>query len=338
MKNLLFLPLLLISCGSLVHHNGNNSDSEAPEVSSDRLDFHGYVQTAFEITVDGVQFNDSEHFYTRFIQDLITPNYPELEGKEIEVLGTYGISTFGTNSPVFVAPSGSDGHLYSATTDSSRHFEVVVSGSSTGTYRSKLVNRIGLLIDGEKSCYLLTSTKDNITFEREVPIVFSEYTTQLNTYKCEVGTNSIEIPGAAGSSLGLIRLGISTEEEVNQVMGNPGLKTGNILIYSAESGNCEPPAAECKIHFTLSDTIDFSESIKESLIWRPTGMVIQPDSTELEVATAFGAPYNNINGMFTYESKSGVCDQTVSVGDRSICRIVWGQFTAPTFLAPQFME
>ena len=69
---LIIVFLMQISCGSVF--DSSDKDQE-PEIMIDEpVEFSGYVQRAFPITVDGISFNDSEHFYTRLVPD---PHYDQ---------------------------------------------------------------------------------------------------------------------------------------------------------------------------------------------------------------------------------------------------------------------
>ena len=90
-----FVLGMLGGCGAL---DGAKTESKG-DVPGEVV-FSGYVQRAFTLKVNGKSFNDSEHFYTRFIQDLILSN-PEykaaFKGAKVEVEGSYGLQEFGAN-------------------------------------------------------------------------------------------------------------------------------------------------------------------------------------------------------------------------------------------------
>lgn len=159
--------------------------------------FSGYVQKAFAITVDGVRFEDSEQFYTNFISSLILPHYVVPEDATITVEGQYGMDEFGSNAWVFMTPAQQEGDLFQARTDSASKFTVQVTDAAlNSTYKARLVIRIGLLVsspseDPEHFCYVLTGARDDVALsEKSKPIIFDNFSTQLNTYKCEQVTDS----------------------------------------------------------------------------------------------------------------------------------------------------
>jgi len=244
---LLIMIFLMFGCGAdedelkKEWEAEKQAEIEAANSSNDTgLYFQGYVQTAFEITVDGVVFNDSEDFYTNFKTDLVYPNYPETVGKSIGVLGKYGHDSFGANTAVFMAPTDNADHLFSSETDKNRHFIVNVEAANhETTYRAKIILRIGLDIEAVKHCYLLHSTLESIVFQEGTPIVFDDFKTQLNAWDCsqDVAT-PIEIPADALKPT-KIRAGLS-KADVIAILGTPtsiGSATGR-FEYSDSSGKC----------------------------------------------------------------------------------------------------
>jgi hypothetical protein len=162
------------------------------------------------LRVNGVSFTDSEHFYTRFADDLILKDktYAEaLKGAKIEVQGEYGLERFGANVSVFVAPQGNEGNLFEARTDPQGKFAVKVKPKALSeTYKARLVVRIGLKIthtdkSKEGFCYLLYGQRDGIKIsEASKPIIFDEFKTQLNAYNCDKVDDKIAIPTKATST------------------------------------------------------------------------------------------------------------------------------------------
>ena len=200
--------LVIAGCGALdPEEDGTMAESkELPK----ELTFSGFVQRAFTIKVNGVSFNDSEHFYTRFIPDLILSNkeYASLKDSSIEVDGEYGLEKFGGNTAVFMSSVGANGHLFQARTDDQGKFSVAVEPKALDeTYKARLVIRIGLRITNpdkttEKFCYLLFGNRDGIRVsDASKPVIFSDFKTQLNTYECsQVKEEGLVIPTKGGST------------------------------------------------------------------------------------------------------------------------------------------
>lgn len=209
---LAFFTVLLASCGSL---DWNKSDTEAlckanpaqcqaPTPVEEPLVFSGYVQRAFTITVNGVEFADAEDLYTRFIDELLLTdeaNKARFEDAIIEVEGEYRVDAFGSGSRVFLASQTGDGHAYEATTGRDAKFRLEIKEDvSEEIFKARVVNRIGLKIlkDGTEQhyCYLLHGYRDNVVIDKESkPIIFDEFSTQLTTYDCEKSTrNTLQVP------------------------------------------------------------------------------------------------------------------------------------------------
>jgi hypothetical protein len=333
MKNLLFLPLLLISCGTAdlqPKDEGGTSTESTQTTSTDKLNFEGYVQTAFEIRVDGVEFRDTEHFYTRFRQDLITPNYPEYEGKDIEILGEYGHNAFGARSPVYMSPMSDSGHQFYAVTDTERHFKVVVDKAGTERYRAKIMLRIGLQIEDQKYCYLLHSTINEIVFKQGMPIIFDEFETQLNAWECEDAPEPIEIPSEGGVSngsaipgapevgtnniTGTIQPGISTMAQVTAAFG-VGMG-GSAHSYHGASGVCQDRRIACSVHFTTTTDVNnatitkvkYMVNVRPDLISRPTpAFKLAKGLTASQITESFGTGIDSSTSSHRFSISSGLC-------------------------------
>lgn len=198
MRVLLAVALLvsLAACGKDPFAGEDLSNHPEDQASKPTV-FTGYVQKAFALTVDGQKFDDSEQFYTNFIDRLVLPHYVVPAGASLTVEGQYGMDEFGSNSWVFMTPSQKEGDLFQARTDAYSKFSVEVTKASLGsTYKARLIIRIGLLVtqasrDPDHFCYVLTGARDDIALsESSKPIIFDVFTTQLNTYKCDQVTDS----------------------------------------------------------------------------------------------------------------------------------------------------
>jgi len=276
----------LLGCDQIEDkENDKNSADKVPVVLPDILDFHGYVQTAFKLNIDGVDFNDSEHFYTNFRKDLVIKNRPDLVDADIEILGEYGHTTFGTGAPVFIAPMNDLGHLFESRTDTERHFKLSVNKDeylldSSTQYKSKIMLRIGLVIDGAKSCLLLHSTKDNIVFEEKRPIIFDTFTTQLNEWECDSETmNSTyedikagtieEVAAPTAEPLRVlypVELDVTSLDDVLLSFGEPSSKTTEFTWIYTTAEVCQENT-NCVVRFNPdTKVLNGHANIKEELL------------------------------------------------------------------------
>ncbi len=225
------------ACGTL-EEKGSDSQGGASEELPAQVLFSGCVQRAFALKVNGVSFNDSEHFYTRFIPDLILskPEYAKaFQGAKVEVEGRYGLDTFGANTGVYLSATGGDGHLYQAVTDTQGKFSVTVEPKAlNGVFKARVVLRIGLSIrhasgSQERFCYLLHGERSGIRISDSTkPIIFSDFKTQLNTYECEKSKEEdLLIPSTSGTSSSE-PLKTSTEDAPREVV--PGSQSFDIEL------------------------------------------------------------------------------------------------------------
>lgn len=193
----------LVSCG-----DKKDKESEQKEVAAAAtgdVEFSGYVQKAFTIKVNSKEFSDSEDFYTRFIDELVKPAYPDVTDVKLE--GKYGLDEFGSQSKMYMSSVAGEGHLYEGKTNDQSKFTIKVQSKALDeTYKARIVIRIGLEVstvggDGRLHfCYLLHGNKEGISVsDSSKPIIFEEFATQLTKYKCEdVVEETLDIPGLEG--------------------------------------------------------------------------------------------------------------------------------------------
>ncbi len=209
----LFATLAFITaCEANVNTDNKDDKNSQPIALTGDVEFSGFVQKAFEITVNDTSFNDSEDFYTHFIERLIAPNpkyQKALAGAKIKIEGQYGLDTFGSNAGVFVSSMEKSGHLFQSTTNGQGKFTIRIKRDAQDEqFKAKVVLRIGLQIeypgmkDPDHFCYLLFGQKDNISVnDNSKPIIFDSFTTQLDTYRCEEHpTDKLIIPTKDGES------------------------------------------------------------------------------------------------------------------------------------------
>lgn len=200
MKLLIMLLMFIgVGCGQMgVIYNNDNDNDEVRDLSKKPVIFKGSVNSGFEIIVEGIEFFDTEAFYTSFIDKLVKPKYPELIDWDIDLKGDYNMSSFGSKVPVYMA---SEKNTFQGKTDSHGVFQIEIpSDSQNQTYRVRIVVRISLSLskegqDDQQFCYILHSLVDDVKIsDKQESLVFTNYSTQLNKYKCGSGSEGIEIP------------------------------------------------------------------------------------------------------------------------------------------------
>jgi hypothetical protein len=237
--------ILALACGSLSDFKSDSKDNKgtdtATSTSTGDVEFSGYVQKAFVLKVNAVEFADSENFYTRFIEELVKPKYPDIAEADVKLEGQYGLEEFGANSKVFMSSMAADGHLFEARTDQQSKFTVKVKSSALDeTFKARVIIRIGLSIKNNdeelRYCYILHGTKEGIAVsESAKPIIFDDFSTQLNTYKCEdVREDELVIPGAStagvltpsgGDGVNCLRAGLVFAAALSGCGGESGSET-----------------------------------------------------------------------------------------------------------------
>jgi len=235
--------LLVTGCGS---DKEENSEEKA-EVKTGDVEFSGYVQKAFTIKVNDKEFKDSEDFYTRFIEELVKPAYPDVADDQVTIEGKYGLDEFGSLSKVYMSSVAGEGHLYEGRTDAQSKFTVKVQAKALDeTFKARVVVRIGLEIttvggSSLRYCYLLHGNKDSIAIsDNSKPIIFEEFATQLTKYKCEeVNEDTLVIPGLEDKLMGTanvssafsIQLAPRAEWQGDKVLAAASITdTGELLV------------------------------------------------------------------------------------------------------------
>jgi hypothetical protein len=242
------LALCASACGSeLLKDKGKSEDKSVPQVGAE-VAFDGFVQRAFDIAVDSKSFHDTEDFFTRFIPELILSNpvyQAALKDAKITVSGDYGLETFGSNASVFMSSMAQDGHIFQARTDTTGKFTIKVKKSAQDeTYKARVVLRIGLDIAypnnmKENYCYILYGLRENISInENTKPIIFDDYKTQLNTYKCADATDDkFVIPGKDGQPSEIV---VPNGDGSTSIEGAGGTKIDPYVKVASTAQNASP--------------------------------------------------------------------------------------------------
>ncbi len=179
--------IVLISFCCKDDKNAQNTQNN----ESEYIEFYGYMQRAFEITVDNQQYNDTENFYTKLeahIKNTFKEKDLTLEQKKITIDGEYDISKFGSGSYVFISSEmPGEGDIFQTITDVNAKFKINVPNNAfSQTFKVRAIVKISITIEDEKSCYLLYGRRDGISInEKTKPIILDNFHTQLNSYKCD---------------------------------------------------------------------------------------------------------------------------------------------------------
>ena len=235
----LLLPLVsvgVLACGSEVvptvaelytaAYIGSDGDYEV---------FKGYIGGMFEITVDGVSYEDSESWYNAEMEKI--PARLEAagyEGDNFDFQAEVGLDDFWNKTKVNVASTSKTGFQGSSTvTPADGSFEIRLPSNSFGNYQIKSVKRLNLVLPtGEIFCYNMKGTEKSYTLNMFTdPIIISGFTTSITRYKCASTDDSgILIDPAQTINDKLVK--DMSRDQVNEALGAPWLVDISTSTYS----------------------------------------------------------------------------------------------------------
>lgn len=164
----------------------------------------GAVAGAFQLTVDGVAYRDSEDFYTSELERLperVAAAGYDTEGLEVRFSARVGLSDLWAGMQVFMAPASGQGAAGSAQVrpDGTFSFSLPAGTDPAAAFQLRAVKRISveLVRAGdvqERWCFLLSARE-----AAAVPGQFAllqAFDTQLTAYECEKTTGGLSIPAS----------------------------------------------------------------------------------------------------------------------------------------------
>lgn len=203
------LGLLLAGCGNRDQVsdalNGTASDPKLkPSPAPAPVLLRGAVAGAFQLTVDGVAYRDSEDFYTSELARLperVREAGHDLDGLVVRFSARVGLGDLWAGMLVFVAPASGQGAAGSVPVrpDGTFAFSLPAGTDAAAAFQLRAVKRISveLVRAGtveERWCYLLSARE-----AAAVPGQFAllqAFDTQLTAYECEKATGGLSIPAS----------------------------------------------------------------------------------------------------------------------------------------------
>ncbi len=210
-----FLYLCLVGCGNeFVLKTETTPAQEAfvpkehatPRIPGlDKISIEGAIVSAFEITVDGVRYQDSEDFYSAEVERLpekaAIAGFP---GWDVRFEAILGFADLARGMTVYVAPSGHVGYTGSAAVSADGRFRVELPADGKGaSYNMRAVKRVNVLLTKEKEtrrfCYNFSANlKDVSVIESSLPFVLDDFQTRWTLYSCDKSSPSSGSGGSAG--------------------------------------------------------------------------------------------------------------------------------------------
>lgn len=210
--NIISFVFTLVACGQQPNYSEptltdkQDKKAEGEEKSNDVLPpqgIDGYISNAFELTVDGERYTDSEDFYTRELERL-TENAVEsgYEDWKLDFDAQIGLVDLKYGMTVFVASLSRKGFAGQTTVSSDSSFHVQVpEAARKEAYNIRAVKKINLTLtppegSDEKPvrwCYNFSAEIGEVRVDGE-PVVLSTFKTKLTKYACSVADQGIAIP------------------------------------------------------------------------------------------------------------------------------------------------
>ena len=203
------MSFLLMACGSVEtqspleeeeSNNSSNNSEYSPYINSDSLYLRGSVSSGFDITVDGINYQDSESYYTEQIDKLEQEKIFEgYEGYTLTFDAEVGLTDLKNGMTVFAEAMGNEGYASETIIVADGTFKMEFPQDAGGDYKIRANKRIGVILsNGIETIYWCWnfSANDQMTLRPDSrPIILKQFETRLTKYQCKGRkSNSLSIP------------------------------------------------------------------------------------------------------------------------------------------------
>lgn len=272
MKQILTALTLLVGCSDLPDETETKED--ATNLTGE-ITFSGYVQVAFEVTVDGERYSDMEAFFLieneRIIKLAADAGYPNavLDAR-------IGYQDLYEDMTVYLSATSERGYLGTDHVASDGEFAVSLpSDAESEEYKVKATKRIAVKLDDTTAhCYNFQASETSVKLEaKEKPIILDTFESKLTSYQCSniSEDTGITVPKPIESvPPSKLKLGM-TKSEVTSVLGLDGMfrqgsqwcyrLVANCVVYQLETEPCI-----CSVTFDEDGKVADFDNIKSSLL------------------------------------------------------------------------
>lgn len=199
--NLIVTIILITSCGAQIETYSDQQQEQQQESSetvtetvyydeSAPLALRGSVSSAFTIYVDGIQYDDSESYYTDQLGRLEQEKYDEgYEDYQMTFDAEIGLTDLKNGMTVFAEALGDEGYAGETIVVADGTFELNFPNNAEGDYKLRATKRIGVILTNQYEtihwCWNFSATKE-ITLTRDSkPTILRDFKSYLTRYKCE---------------------------------------------------------------------------------------------------------------------------------------------------------
>lgn len=166
------------------------SDDEKPAPSYKSLVIQGSVSGAFEVTVDGVAYQDMEEYYGYALKDL-TNKVGALgyNGYEVKFEAAIGFKDLTDEMTVYVQTLGNRGFQGVTSVGSDNNFKIELPEDAAGEYQVRANKRIGIKLKKDNNyksfCYNFSAKSVNVLFDNiQKPVILQDFFTSITQYSC----------------------------------------------------------------------------------------------------------------------------------------------------------
>lgn len=182
------------------NENTENDTGYEPYREDQPLYIRGSVSSGFNITVDGIRYDDSESYYTdqieRLEQEKIIEGY---EGYELTFDAEVGLTDLKNGMTVFAEALGNEGYASETIVVADGTFKMQFPEDAAGDYRVRANKRIGVILRNEFEtiywCWNFSANRQLSLYPDSKPVILRNFDTRLTKYQCQARkTNALSIP------------------------------------------------------------------------------------------------------------------------------------------------
>jgi hypothetical protein len=179
-----------------------NTPTASPAPEFRKLAIEGSLTSAFQMTVDGVAYQDSEDFYSTEVLRLPDKAAAAgFAGWQARFEAVLGFSDLARGMTVYVAPVGKTGHSGSASVSMDGKFRVEIPfDGKDSNYNVRAVKRVNIVLSKDNEvrrfCYNFSANLKEISLqETSLPFILDEFQTRWTLYSCEPVTTTASTGG-----------------------------------------------------------------------------------------------------------------------------------------------
>ena len=186
--------------------------SALPPLESPSIKIDGSIASAFAVTVDGHQYQDSEDFYSQKLVELeAEATKAGYAGYQLSFNAQLGLDDLKNDMTVYVQAQGGQGYAGQTQVQQDGTFEIEFPNKASGAvYDVKANKRIGVVLtsdDGSKVvtwCFNFAGIDSIKETDQTKPIILNKFKTTLTRYACEGQTGGITIPGSQPAKANIV--------------------------------------------------------------------------------------------------------------------------------------